>query len=147
MQIKKILVPFDFSEHSEKALHWAGSIAEKWQAQVLLLHVVPTPTHPPMVTGGFFDITQFETSLREDAERRVRERVAKEKRQGIESKVVVGVPFLDICRTAEREKVDLIVMGSHGRTGLAHVLIGSVAERVVRHASCPVLVVGKKTPE
>jgi nucleotide-binding universal stress UspA family protein len=146
MQIRKILVPFDFSEHSEKALRWAIDMAEKWQASVLLFHVVPTPTYPPMVTGGFFDISQFETSLQEDAERRIREVVAKEKRGGIESKVVVGVPFPDICRTAEQEKVDLIIMGSHGRTGLAHVLIGSVAERVVRHAPCPVLVVGKKTP-
>lgn len=63
----------------------------------------------------------------------------------IDAKVLIGEPFNDICRTAEDEKADLIIMGSHGRTGLRHVLLGSVAERVVRHAPCPVLIVGKKT--
>jgi universal stress protein A len=145
MQIRKILVPFDFSEHSEKALRWAIDTAEQWEANLLLLHVVPSTTYPPTLIGGFFDITQFETSLQENAERKIREAVAKEKMWRIQTKVVVGVPFSDICRTAEQEKVDLIIMGSHGRTGLAHVLIGSVAERVVRHAPCPVLVVGSKT--
>jgi len=146
MQVNKILVPFDFSEHSEKALRWAIGIAEKWKAKVLLFHVVPTLLqYPPAVMGGF-DTTRFETSLLEDAEQRMKGVVAKEKRLEIESKVMMGEPFRDICRMAEEEKADLIVMGSHGRTGLAHVLLGSVAERVVRHAPCPVLVVGRKTP-
>jgi len=104
--------------------------------------------YPPGVMGGF-DTVQFETSLKEDAERRIREIIARESKVGqleIQCQVKVGEPFWDICRVAEEEKVDLIVMGSHGRTGLAHVLLGSVAERVVRHAPCPVLVVGRKTP-
>jgi universal stress protein A len=62
----------------------------------------------------------------------------------IDTKVIIGEPFGDICHVTEEEKVDLLVMGSHGRTGMSHVLLGSVAERVVRHAPCPVLVVGKK---
>ena len=59
----------------------------------------------------------------------------------VETQVMVGEPFADICQSAAQEQADLIIMGSHGRTGLSHVLLGSVAERVVRHAPCPVLVV------
>ncbi len=145
MQIHKILVPFDFSEHSEKALHWATGIAEKWQAQVLLFHVVSAATYP-MMTEAYYNTAQVEARREEDAKQQLKEMAAKEKTVNIETKVKVGEPFWDICRAAEEEKMDLIVMGSHGRTGLAHVLLGSVAERVVRHASCPVMVVNKKAP-
>jgi len=144
MQINKILVPFDFSERSEKSLRWAVGMAEKWQAHILLFHVVSAST-PLMATEAFYDVAQLEADLQQDADRGIKEVAAKEKTVNIETEVRVGEPFWDICRTAEEEKVDLIVMGSHGRTGLAHVLLGSVAERVVRHAPCPVLVIGKKT--
>jgi len=149
MQIQKILVPFDFSEHSEKALRWAVGIAQKWEAKISLLHVIPMFTYfPPTIGEGSLNIPQFEASMQKDMERKTKEVVAKENKEGqleIESKVKVGEPFSDICLMAEEEKVDLIVMGSHGRTGFAHVLLGSVAERVVRHAPCPVLVTGRKT--
>jgi nucleotide-binding universal stress UspA family protein len=146
MKVERILVPFDFSEHSEKALRWATGLAEKWQAVVLLFHVVPTPAYPPIVVESFLDTARLEASLAEDARRRMAEVVGKGGRAvAVRSRVEVGEPFWDICRVAEEENVDLIVMGSHGRTGLAHVLLGSVAERVVRHAPCPVLVVGRKT--
>ncbi len=144
MQINKILVPFDFSERSEKSLRWAVGMAEKWQAHLLLFHVVSAPT-PLMATEAFYDMAQLEADLQQDADRGIKEVAAKEKTVNIETEVRVGEPFWDICRTAEEGEVDLIVMGSHGRTGLAHVLLGSVAERVVRHAPCPVLVIGKKT--
>ncbi len=149
MQINKILVPFDFSERSEKSLRWAVGMAEKWQAHILLFHVVSSSTPPLMTTEvateGFYDMAEMEADLQQDADQRIKEVAAKEKTVNIETEVRVGEPFWDICRTAEEEEVDLIVMGSHGRTGLAHVLLGSVAERVVRHAPCPVLVVGKQT--
>jgi nucleotide-binding universal stress UspA family protein len=60
-----------------------------------------------------------------------------------DARIIIGEPFSDICQVAAQENSDLIVMGSHGRTGLSHVLLGSVAERVIRLAPCPVLVVGK----
>ena len=144
MQINKILVPLDFSEHSEKGLRWAIGMAEKWQASVLLFHVVSTPIYPPVMMETPLNLPQLQTSLREHAEQKMKEMATKEKNVRVESRVKIGEPFWDICRIAEEEKVDLIVMGSHGRTGLAHVLLGSVAERVVRHAPCPVLVVGRK---
>ena len=147
MDIHRILVPFDFSEYSEKAFTWALAMAEKWRSRLLLLHVVPTPSYPPMLMGTYFNVAEFEASLRADAEARAQEFVGKTQSRTIQidTRVVTGEPFGDICRIAEQEQVDLIIMGSHGRTGLGHVLLGSVAERVVRHAPCPVLVVGKKT--
>lgn len=146
MDIRRILVPFDFSVYSEKALTWALAMAERWRARILLLHVIPRPAYPPMLMGSMFDVVEFEARLQADAEARAREVVtqAGHKTVQIDTQVVIGEPFHDICRIAEQEKIDLIVMGSHGRTGLSHVLLGSVAERVVRHAPCPVLVVGKK---
>lgn len=146
MDIQTILVPFDFSEHSEKAFTWALAMAEKWVSRVVLLHVVPAPSYPPLVTSSYFDLADFESRLQADAEARAAEFLANVNQQSvqIDTQVVVGEPFSDICRVADHTKADLIVMGSHGRTGLSHVLLGSVAERVVRHAPCPVLVVGKK---
>jgi len=146
MEIRKILVPTDFSEHSEKAFMWAVAMAEKWHSRLLLLHVVPTPSYPPMLMGTYFNMTGFEVSLRADAEACAKEFIGKNQSGTVQvdTAVMIGEPFADICQRAEQEQVDLIIMGSHGRTGLSQVLLGSVAERVVRHASCPVLVVGKK---
>jgi nucleotide-binding universal stress UspA family protein len=146
MDIRRILVPFDFSEYSEKAFTWALEMADKWRSRILLLHVVPMPNYPPMLMGTYFNVSEFEASLQADAEARAKEFVGKSRHRPVQvdTRVIIGEPFGDICRVAEEEAVDLIVMGSHGRTGLSHVLLGSVAERVVRHAPCPVLVVGKK---
>src|SRR4029453_11822165 len=94
--------------------------------------------------------TQAELALRvqSDADAKVREFIAGviPTTERIDAHVAIGEPFNEICRMGEQENASLIVIGSHGRTGLSHVLLGSVAERVVRHAPCPVLVVGKNAP-
>jgi universal stress protein A len=146
MDIRTILVPCDFSEHSKKAFTWALEMANKWGSRLAVLHVVSPPSYPPMLMGAYFDTAEFEVSLQADAETEIKEFISSAGKHDvpIDTKVLMGRPFFDICRVAEQDKVDLIVMGSHGRTGLSHVLLGSVAERVVRHAPCPVLVVGKK---
>jgi nucleotide-binding universal stress UspA family protein len=77
MDIHRILVPFDFSEYSEKAFTWALALAEKWRSRLLLLHVVPTPSYPPMLMGTYFNVGEFEASLRAEAEARAKEFLGK----------------------------------------------------------------------
>jgi universal stress protein A len=145
MNIRAVLVPVDFSEYSEKAFIWALDMAEKWKAMITLLHVVPTPPYSPVVMGSYFDPSAFERNLLADAETSARALIDRQAKRSVPTgiKVCVGEPFQDICRIAKEERIDIIIMGSHGRTGLSHIVLGSVAERVVRHAPCPVLVVSK----
>jgi nucleotide-binding universal stress UspA family protein len=98
--------------------------------------------------GTHFNVTDFESSLRAEAEERTKAFVenTSHDRVPIDAKVIIGEPAWDICKIAEDEQYDMVVMGSHGRTGLGHMLLGSVAERVVRLSPCPVLVVGTKAP-
>ncbi len=145
MQVKTILVPCDFSEYSEHAFAWALGLAEGWGAKIVLLHVIPSfPSSRVFSSDGKFmsDFSRMEVELVADAEKRLDDLVAKKETTlvTIETRVIMGDPFWQICQNAECEPADLIVMGSHGRTGLLHVFLGSVAERVVRHAACPVLV-------
>lgn len=143
MQVKTILVPCDFSAYAEQAYTWAMGLAEKWGAKIILVHAAHLFTslgYPESVY--LLDLQKMEEEILADAEKRLQEFVAKQGSRpvAVEARAVTGDPFWEICQTAEKEHADLIVMGSHGRTGLAHVLLGSVAERVVRHAPCPVLV-------
>jgi universal stress protein A len=148
MDLRLILVPFDFSECADKAFRWALALAETWRCQLVLCHVVSSPTISPLVFG--LNLTQAELALKvqSGADAKVREFIAGviPTTVRIDAHVAIGEPFNEICRMAEQERASLIVIGSHGRTGLSHVLLGSVAERVVRHAPCPVLVVGKNAP-
>lgn len=141
---KHILCPVDFSDYSDYAMRYAAMLAGKFEAKLTLLHVVapvmvPLPGDalvPPMRQVDIADIA--------DA---CKERLAKaaggfaESGLAIDCRVTNGVPFMEILRISEELGVDLIVMGTHGRSGLAHIMIGSVAERVVRKARCPVLTV------
>jgi len=143
MEIQTILVPYDFSEHSKQALTWAFGFAEHRGAKVVLFNVVSLFALAPDPDGmSVLDLPRIEAEMVAGAEQQLRNlAVVKESPAvKVECKAVVGDPLWEICQEAERAHADLIVMGSHGRTGLSHVLLGSVAERVVRHASCPMLV-------
>jgi nucleotide-binding universal stress UspA family protein len=146
MQIRAILVPTDFSEYAERAFTWALQMAADWQAKLVLFYAA-APISPLAFPDSVYlpELRRLEADLLIDAEKRMAEFVGK-KGSGavvVETRIVVGEPVYEICQAAEREQTDLIIMGSHGRTGFSHVLLGSVAERVVRHAPCPVLVVRK----
>jgi universal stress protein A len=144
MEVRKILVPTDFSTSAEGALTWAASLAQHYQAEILLLHVLPsavTMWGPDLAIEQ--QIEQQLTALWTHAETRLKQAATGLQEHGtsVDPVVVRGHPFTEICNVAQGRKVDLIVMGTHGRTGLPHVLLGSVAERVVQHAPCPVLTV------
>ena len=136
---RTILHPTDFSEQAQYALRLANFLARHHSARLILLHVAP-PTHPAgMVPPGRNPKSYF-VALR----KKLRQLLSLD--SGVESKVrtAEGEPGPEILRVAQEIGCDLIVMGTHGRTGLKHLLIGSVAEEVLRKASCPVLTV--KTP-
>ena len=177
MNINKILVPIDSSDYSTLALQWGISLAQKYGAQLLLLHVIPRAveevstqrpgaslhTYPSMEGTTLLPYFSYEEELRQVLDARGRssppdtvlidyvEKTETELADLVRThltdlgsatvKVTVGKPAEEILQVARDEAVDLIVMGTHGRTGLRHVLLGSIAETVVRTAPCPVFTV------
>jgi nucleotide-binding universal stress UspA family protein len=141
---KQILCPVDFSDFSDYAMRYAALLAQKFEARLTLLHVVapilvPLPGDalvPPMRQADLADIAD---ACRERLTRTAGDLA--EKGIAVACQVTSGVPYLEIIRVAEELHADMIVMGTHGRSGLVHLMIGSVAERVVRKAPCAVLTV------
>ena len=139
---RKILVPVDFSEYSENALRYGSEFAKAFGAELVLCHVLEMPVYP--VAIGLGSVPPIMTDdLMPDIEKRLEQDAAKCVDPELKVKMVVreGAPFVEIVHIARDEEVDLIIMPTHGRTGLSHVFMGSTAERVVRKAPCPVLVV------
>jgi nucleotide-binding universal stress UspA family protein len=139
----KICCPVDFSETSKAALEMAADFANQFDAQLTVLHVVDD-AHPLLPEGRVFVTSEFLQSVLDQANRSLGEWLRLAESRGkikIDGRVVAGVPFAEILRFVEQGNFDLIVMGTEGRTGLQHLVFGSVAERVLRLASCPVLVV------
>jgi nucleotide-binding universal stress UspA family protein len=149
IELKRILCPVDFSDNSLHALDYAIALAQRQEAELVLLHVV----QPSLLSASMdpflpeYDMTVMENYM--DACKRqlkeLTERVIAQDHPATTSALRTGTPFLEIVTAARELDSDLIVVGTHGRTGLAHVMIGSVAEKVVRKAPCPVLTV--KHPE
>jgi nucleotide-binding universal stress UspA family protein len=144
ISLHRILVPTDFSKHSEVALTYAVALAERFAAELFLLHVVQdlalfipdaVAVAPPIAPP----VEQFTAAAREALERVTRTNHLE--RLSVRREVREGTPFYEIIRFAKEKEVDLIVMGTHGHAGLTHVLLGSVTEKVVRKAPCPVLTV------
>ena len=142
----RFLVPLDFSEYANQALDYAIHLASKLEARLTLLHVIQA-----LPLGGVDMGVTLPFTLLQDLEAKITssmqaylERVTA---AGLEGEIIIvkGVPFQEILETAKTQQVDLIVMGTYGRTGLQRVLLGSVAEKVVRLAPCPVLVVRQPT--
>jgi nucleotide-binding universal stress UspA family protein len=140
LTIRTILHPTDFSSRSTYAFHLACSLARDHGARLVLVHVVS----PPAVAYGEM-ITDFAIDeAREEARRGLDKLVVSDANIKVERLVVDGEPVTEILRVAGQNAADLIVMGTHGRSGLSRLLLGSVAEAVLRKATCPVLTV--KTP-
>jgi nucleotide-binding universal stress UspA family protein len=133
--IKKILVPTDFSDCSEEALSYAETLAKSLDAKIVLFHVIDTLSY-----------AQWENvypRLRASVGPFLETKVKKINKRGVAAAcdLVQGFPYDQIVKKAQKIGADLIVMGTHGRTGMDHLLMGSVAERVTRLAPCPVLTV------
>lgn len=144
IDLHRILVPTDFSKHSANALTYATAFAEKFGAELYFLHVVQdlalfipdmvTVAPPPTPT-----VEQLSVAVQAAFDRIIKENQLE--RFTLHREVREGTPFYEIIQFAREKDIDLIVMGTHGHSGLAHVLLGSVTEKVVRKAPCPVLTV------
>ena len=145
IQFTRILAPTDFSEHSELALETAMQLAPAG-GTVVLCHIVDDAPLTYGYIGVAVPTQDMLARLAQEAEKDLQEFKPKESKPDVllERQVVHGNPYVEIVRMAEEENVDLIVLGTHGRSGLKHFLIGSVAEKVLRKAPCPVLVVREK---
>jgi nucleotide-binding universal stress UspA family protein len=145
VKVRSILLPTDFSDCANFALPYAAGIARATGASLLCVHVVETVV-PAVGYSGMSEplpIADISEQLEESAEREMPRVAACEECAGlnVEEMIVHGDAATEIVRVAREKRVDLIVVSSHGRTGLGRILFGSTAEAIVRHATCPVLVV------
>jgi universal stress protein A len=153
LRLKRILVPTDFSEGTERALNYAVGLGRPYKTEIVVLHVFHLKEYLALLSqredvdsGTANEVLE---AAKAGAMKKLEEAV---RRVGDENVVilpilVIGVPFEEIVRYAAEHEIDLIVMPTHGRTGLAHFLLGSTAERVISHSVCPVVVVKTRPPE
>lgn len=143
LKLKKILAPVDFSDCAEKAVQYAEAMAKQFNAELFLLHVMQP--YMPVSDLVLVDTTGILDQANAAVKRNLEDMRLKIDAH-IESRALTrsGQPYHEIVAAAEDLDVDLIIISTHGRTGLAHTFMGSTAERVVRHAKCPVLVVRER---
>ncbi len=140
-QIKKILVPIDFSDYSKNALKYAIQFAKQFNAKIYLVYVVEPIIYPADFSMGQVAIPSADIDLHSRAEEELR-KLSKDFINGslqVEILIKTGKPFIEIIETASANDIDLIIIATHGHTGVEHLLFGSTAEKVVRKAPCPVL--------
>lgn len=143
MEIRHILAPVDFSAYSKKAVEVALMLAKAFGAKLSLLHVVEPPPYPIEGYAPSGAAADLLTDLEEQASQELAQWLPEAQTAGVPVAryVVIGSPYRKIIDTAEAEQVDLIVMATAGRTGFSRLVMGSVAERVVRTSPCPVLTI------
>jgi universal stress protein A len=141
VRLKKILVPVDFSERSTKALQYATSLARHFGAEIRCLNVIEIP-YGAGEAGFVSEMEAFRKSMLKETKQHM-DALLEQETSGLTAKgeVRAGAPYHEITKTAQEEDIDLIIMATHGRTGVSRLFLGSTTERVVRHAHCPVLVV------
>jgi len=149
INLTRILVPVDFSPLSKKALHYAARLAQEFGAEINIFHVVE-PEIPPAFDGFMIAPPAVSNGATASAAAQLKGLVTQIRKAGVEhvgSSVRTGLAAFEIVEAAKDLDVDLIVIATHGYTGWKHFAIGSTAERVVRAAPCPVLVVREKEHE
>jgi len=142
---RKILFCTDFSEDSHWAFTYALDLAKTYKAKLLIFHATPEPVHPEQLSLYLAPekLEELRACQKKEIDRQLKGHYVEKMGRFKNYQIVFreGEPFLEIIRRAKKDSVDLIVMGTHGRTGLDHVLFGSTAEKVVRKSPCPVLTV------
>ncbi len=141
LNIKKILVPIDFSDYSKSALKYAVNFARYFNADLFLVYVVEPVIYPPDFSMGQIAFPTADLEMDRRAVDELNKLAKNEIPSDLNVKTIVktGKPFLEIIETASEEDADLIIIATHGHSGVEHILFGSTAEKVVRKAPCPVL--------
>ena len=144
IKMKTIVVPTDFSQNSLRALEQAVDFAKRFEAEIVLVHVLESPIYPAMTFGaGAANLPAIQQEMRDTLAEHLQKLCAEEIPEGLKARAVTreGNPFVEIIAAAKDEGADLIVIATHGHTGIKHLLLGSTAEKVVRKSPCPVLTV------
>jgi nucleotide-binding universal stress UspA family protein len=147
IQVKKILVPIDFSEYSKSALKYATSFAEIFHSELVLVYVIEPVIYPPDFSMGQISIPAVDLEMDKRAKEELEKLAQTEFNSSIKVTTMVktGKPFVEIIETAKEEEVDLIIISSHGHSGVEQILFGSTAEKVVRKSTCPVLTIRRES--
>jgi nucleotide-binding universal stress UspA family protein len=148
IDIRRILVPVDFSESTTPLLEWAAHLAAEHSSAVILLHAYHLPVEFQQTEGAYLP-PDFWAGVKAEAEESLTRLATDLEGRGVETETVVceGYAATVIVEEAQAREVDLIVIGTHGLSGLKHLLLGSIAERVVQKAHCPVLTVKSAAEE
>lgn len=139
--IKKVLVPIDFSDYSKSALRYAVNFAKSFNAEILLIYVVEPIIYPPDFSMGQIAMptinTDWDNRAKEELDKLAKNEITNN--GNVKTIIKTGKPFAEIIETAKEEDIDLIIIATHGHSGVEYILFGSTAEKVVRKAPCPVL--------
>ena len=148
LPIKKILAPTDFSDISVETIANASELSAYFGAELFVTHVIPPIPTLPSDPHYNFEVPAYQDALKDNATRQLTVTIHQHVAEGVNAYPLVsyGDPAKEIVRISEEENIDLIVIATHGLTGWQHIVFGSVAERVVRTAKCPVITVrGRRT--
>jgi nucleotide-binding universal stress UspA family protein len=140
-EIKKILVPIDFSDYSKKALQYSVKFSKRFEADITLIYVIEPAVYPADFSMGQIAVPAADMDLHERAREELKNLARLEIGDDVNVEIILktGKPFVEIIETANEIDADLIIIATHGHTGVEHLLFGSTAEKVVRKAPCPVL--------
>lgn len=139
--IKKVLVPIDFSDYSKNSLRYSINFIRCFKAELILIYVVEPVIYPPDFSMGQIAVPAVDVEVDKRASEELKKLAKTEVPPDMKVRTIIktGKPFVEIVETAAEEDIDLIIIASHGRSGMEHILFGSTADKVIRKAPCPVL--------
>jgi len=143
LQYKKILVPIDFSDFSKAALKYAVTFAKQYKAKLILVYVMEPIIYPPDFSMGQITLPTVNFEMDRRAKEELEKLAENEITELVDVTTIIktGKPFVEIIETAKEEDADLIIISTHGHSGVEHILFGSTADKVVQKAPCPVLTI------